>query len=394
MEDQNPQPPGAPQTDHTGPSGPPAEGHPPEAPRLTSELPLLEALADERGGHFVVRSAAVLVVLFLGGVIVRWAQPVLVPLVLASLLAFLVLPLTNWLRRRKFPQIVAILTAQLTFSLPIAGLVLLFAVTVGPVTEALPKYQQSIKEQTVTLLDDVVQRLGVPEENREEIRKQISNRLVPEVLDRSVGVLQSSVQTITTTLGYLFLTLLLSVFILLEGARIKGSFGLNFGEKHPLLEPIKSIGDDVRAYVIAKSVVSLITSVAVFGFLKIMQVDFAMFWGLLAFPLNFIPTVGAIIASVPPILIAWVDPSLSTLSTLMVTTGLLLINGLIGSFIDPRYVGHAVKLSPLVVFLSMLTWGLLWGPVGMLLAVPIMVSIKLVMNQVPSLAPVAKLMQG
>lgn len=370
-------------------------------PRLSADEPLpaegataLPPALRRSAGGLATRTAMVLAVLVLGGIVVQWAKPVLVPLVLACLLAFLMLPLLRWLIDRRVPAPIAIVVAQLASALPLAGLVLLFAATVGPVSASLPKYQQGIKEQTVASLDKLVDMVGVPEKRRAEIRTQINDRLVPELLDRGVSFVQQSLSAATSAVGYLFLTLLFSVFIQLEGTRIRARFRGAFGEHHPILDALNGIGEDVRAYVVAKSVVGAVTAVAVFLFLELMGVDFSVFWALLAFPLNFIPTVGAIAASLPPILVAWVDPEMSSLSTLLVTVGLLGINAIIGSVIDPRYVGHAVKLSPLVVFVSMLVWGLLWGPVGMILAVPLMVSVKLVFQRIPALEPVAMLMRG
>ena len=115
---------------------------------------------------------------------------------------------------------------------------------------------------------------------------------------------------------------------------------------------------------------------------------------LLAFPLNFVPTVGAIAASLPPVIVALVDPAAGPWTIAGVVIGLGAVNGLIGAILDPRYVGHAVKVSPLVVFLSMLVWGFLWGPIGMILAVPIMVSVKVICARIPALEPIATLMKG
>jgi AI-2 transport protein TqsA len=194
--------------------------------------------------------------------------------------------------------------------------------------------------------------------------------------------------------GYLFLTLLLAGFVLHEGRRLREKFGLAFGPENPLLGALEAIGRDVRAYVVAKTIISALTSLAVGILLWACEVDFALFWAVVAFPLNFIPTVGAIVASLPPMLLATVDPEMSAWGAVGVALGLLAINGIIGSVLDPRYVGHTVKLSPLVVLLSMLLWGTLWGPLGMILAVPIMVSVKLVCARIPALEPVATLMTG
>ena len=93
-------------------------------------------------------------------------------------------------------------------------------------------------------------------------------------------------------------------------------------------------------------------------------------------------------------MIALIDPGLSGISVVIVTLLLGVVNGFIGSVIDPRYVGQKVKLSPLTVLLSMLLWGVVWGPVGMILAVPIMVSVKVIFSHIPGLQGIALLMRG
>ena len=194
--------------------------------------------------------------------------------------------------------------------------------------------------------------------------------------------------------GLFFLTLLLSAFVLLEASQLKEKTRAAYGEGHPLLISIASIGEDVRAYVVAKTLINFLTSIAVWLVLTIAGVDFALLWGLIAFPLNFIPTVGAIIASLPPLLIATIDPELSWFAVSFVFIGLGLVNGVIGSVLDPRYVGQKVRLSPLVILSSMLLWALLWGPIGALLAVPLMASLRVVFSHIPTFRPFAIMMRG
>jgi predicted PurR-regulated permease PerM len=110
---------------------------------------------------------------------------------------------------------------------------------------------------------------------------------------------------------------------------------------------------------------------------------------MLAFPMNFIPTLGATIASVPPMLMAIAEPSLSSLEAGLVCAALVVINVVIGTFVEPRYLGRALSLSPLVVFVSMLLWYLIWGPIGAVLAVPITVATKVICSHVRGLERIA-----
>lgn len=327
------------------------------------------------------------------GFVLVYLQPILVPLVLALLLTFILLPVVKALTQRGVPAGIAILSAEAAAMLPLLGLILFFISTAGPLSQELPKYQTRLVFQANALIDYTLER--VPEgPTRESLRRELSENLLPRLLNEGARFAQSSLGAVTTVLGSFFLTLLLTGFSLAEARRFREKFSEAYGTKHPLLGALDGIGRDVRTYIVAKTFISAITGLCVWLFLWACGVDFAAFWGLLAFPLNFIPTVGAVIASIPPILVALVDPALSGWMALAVIIGLGAVNGIIGAWLDPRYVGHAVKVSPLVVFVSMLVWGLLWGPIGAILAVPIMVSVKVICARFPALEPIATLMKG
>jgi predicted PurR-regulated permease PerM len=141
-------------------------------------------------------------------------------------------------------------------------------------------------------------------------------------------------------------------------------------------------------------VISASTGVAVWLALSVIGVDFSVNWGVLAFVLNFIPYVGSLIASIPPILVALVQfyPDIKPAITTAIV--LLAIQMSIGNFLAPKVVGDALNINPIVVLLSLLFWGWLWGGVGAVLAVPIAVVIKITCENVPILRPVAILMES
>lgn len=337
--------------------------------------------------------AARLAIVVLIGLVLVYLQSILIPLVFALLLSFLLLPAVRFLTRRGVPGGLAIGGALTVAMLPLLGLILFFISTAGPLSQALPKYQNRLVSETNGLIDWAAERVG-DGPARETVRRELTQNLLPRMLNEGARMVQRTLGTATTLLGSFALTLLLAGFCLAEAQRFREKFSEAFGGDHPLLGALKGIGHDVRAYLVAKTLISAVTAVAVGLFLWACGVDFAAFWGLLAFPLNFIPTVGAVVASLPPVLVAIVDPASSGWSIFAVVVGLVAINGVIGAWLDPRYVGHAVKVSPLVVFGSMLVWGILWGPVGMILAVPIMVSIKVICARFPALERIATLMKG
>ena len=215
-------------------------------------------------------------------------------------------------------------------------------------------------------------------DNRETLRMELKGRVLPRLVTEGVVFAQSLLGTTTALVTNLFLVVLMTTFILIEGRRFGEKFEEAYGKDNAIMVSLGSIAQEVRTYVVAKTLISALTGLVVWIFLSIMEIESAGFWGLASFALNYIPNIGSIAASVPPILIAlvnyyvldfgeWYAPWITAI-------GLMAIQTVIGSFMDPRLVGASLKLSPFVIVMSMLTWGLLWGPFGMILSVPIMVS--------------------
>lgn len=321
------------------------------------------------------------------------ARPLLIPLVLAVLLAFLMHPLVRFLSRRGLPGVLSIMVAQGVATLPILFLGLIFAGTLGEFTQKLPEYQVALNAK---LRDLINWGLGnfTAGQMRAVLEQNLTETALPEIMQRGLLFAQGTVQLVTTALIDVFLLLIINLFLLMEARRLKEKIIEAFGRDNALLSSLEAIGEDVRAYVVAKTAMSALTAACVWLFLGALQVDFAVLWGLLAFPLNFIPTVGAILASIPPMVVVVIDPNTSALGAFGVCLGLFAVNGVIGSVVDPRFVGRSVEISPLVVFLSMLMWGFLWGPIGTILAVPIMVSVKVICSHIPGLERIATLLKA
>jgi predicted PurR-regulated permease PerM len=135
---------------------------------------------------------------------------------------------------------------------------------------------------------------------------------------------------------------------------------------------------NIRKYVALKTVISLGTGVGVAVWLSIVGVDFPLLWGLLAFLLNYIPNIGSFIAAIPAVLLAFLQLGFG--STLAAAGGYLVINLVMANILEPRVMGYGVGLSTLVVFVSLIFWGWVLGPVGMLLSVPLTVIFRIVLE--------------
>jgi predicted PurR-regulated permease PerM len=136
--------------------------------------------------------------------------------------------------------------------------------------------------------------------------------------------------------------------------------------------------DDVKQYVALKTVTSLATGVLIAVWLTLLGVDFALLWGVLAFALNYVPNIGSIIAAIPALMLAMVQ--FGIVKTLIAAGGYVVVNTVVGSGIEPRLMGRGLGLSTLVVFMSLLFWGWLLGPVGMLLSVPLTITAKIALD--------------
>jgi AI-2 transport protein TqsA len=353
----------------------------------------LRAYRSDEASKIAQRITMRLLAILLIGFLLIYLKTLLIPLVLAILFAFLLSPSINRMTKLGIPFTLSTLIAHLFSLVAISAILFAFTATVGPLSRSLPKYRDAMITEISQGVEWVSGKFDNPKA-KEALRKEIGESVLPKAIDQGVKLTQSGLSTTTTILGNFFLTLLLSIFIFMESAALKTKVSQAFGREHPLLISLSDIGLDVRAYVVAKTLTSLLTSVCVYAVLKIAEVDFPFFWAMLTFPLNFVPTVGAIVASLPPITIALIDPNLTFSTTVGVTISLGLINAFIGSVIEPNYVGQKVQLSPLVVFLSMLLWGLIWGPIGMILAIPIMVSVKVICSHIEGLKPISIMMRG
>jgi predicted PurR-regulated permease PerM len=199
------------------------------------------------------------------------------------------------------------------------------------------------------------------------------------------------VRSIGQILSKAFLILLTVIFILLEAGSLDQKVKEAFAQQTPDAgRRAREIIDSIHRYIVIKSWVSLATGLLIALWLKVLGVPYANLWGLLAFLFNFVPNVGSIIAAIPAVLIAWLD--LSLWPAIFCAAGFLVVNVVIGNFVEPRVMGRGLGLSPLVVFCSMVFWGWVLGPVGMLLSVPLTMTARIALDGFEDTKWVATLM--
>jgi predicted PurR-regulated permease PerM len=178
-----------------------------------------------------------------------------------------------------------------------------------------------------------------------------------------------------------FLILVTVVFLLLELAGLPNKLRMSLGPDHPSVPALTQFSISLNRYLAIKSWISLLTGLLAFAICRILGIDYFLLWGLMAFLLNYVPNIGSILAAIPPVLIALIDQGSGT--ALMALAGYVGINITLGNFIEPRLMGKGLGLSTLVVWLSLIFWGWVFGPVGMLLSVPLTMVVKIAMESNP-----------
>lgn len=313
----------------------------------------------------------------------RMAAPILLPSALALFLTVLSIPVTLSLRKRRVPGGVATaLTVLLTMG--IFGLLLLLASgSLSELQERLPAYATRITELQERWILSLEDRFDLP------VGDYVTLRLVePSALVDLAGV---ALGRIAQFVSLTFLVFLIMIFMLGEAVVFPDKVRFLFGEDIGHEDRLAKVVGEIQTYLGIKTVVSLATGVILGIWCYVMELDFPVLLGLTAFVLNFVPTVGSIIAAVPAIFLSLV--LVGTLPhALGVTAGYLVVNTLLGNILEPNLMGRRLGLSTLVVVLSLLFWGWAWGPLGALLSVPLTVIVKIGLENTRDLKWVAVLL--
>jgi len=205
-------------------------------------------------------------------------------------------------------------------------------------------------------------------------REQLDNLQVEKVLSLGTGL----VGKVATFLGTTFIVLVLTVFMLSEARQFGRRFNAICDARGPNFANMLAAAKDVQRFLGIKTFVSLMTGLLAGILCRVCDLDFFVLWGILAFALNYIPVIGSIIAGIPPFILAVLVFDLPR--GIIVGAGYILINFFVGNFVEPSMMGRRFGLSTLVVIVSVLFWGWLWGPAGMLLAVPMTMIVKVTLD--------------
>jgi len=334
------------------------------------------------------RAAMAMIIVSLTFYLLYIGQSLLLPLVIAGAVAYLISILAHAICSFKFrgffvPRPLALILALAVILVSLSFVIQLITVNIGKVINAAPEYQKNLEG----LIYKGYSFFGAEEApNLQEFLNQIDFRSYLQNFGGTVRALVSSTGIIIVYL----------VFLLLEQrtfpAKIR-AIVTSPRRQEDAFEIMEKIRSDIRLYIGIKVLTSAATGLLSYLVLHFVGVDFASFWAVLIFLLNFIPTIGSIIATAFPSILALVQ--FDTLGPFIVTASVLTtIQFCIGSLIEPKLMGNRLNLSPIIILLSLGLWGSIWGIPGMFLCVPITVIMMIICSYFPGTRFVAVLLSG
>ncbi len=336
---------------------------------------IIESQAKPGLGSAALLAAASVVVLIYG---MQAAQRILVPILVALFLAVICTPLLNGMRRLRIPAGIAVFII-------VAGIIGILAIaaafvggSIAEFTARLPFYEQQLTIKLAGLAARFDQQLSIGE---------LLGQIQPASPMELVANLFTGLQALFANF---FLIIFTVIFLLLEASTMPQKLQLVLAGSHADPDYFKRFTHGVQRYLGIKTIISVVTGVLAASLTASVGLDFPLLWGLLAFLFNYVPTIGSLIAAIPPIALALVQFDIA--QSAIIAVGYLILNVAIGGLIEPRVMGRGLGLSTLVVFLSLVFWGWVFGPIGMLLSVPLTMTAKIALESGERTAPLAILL--
>ncbi|CAN5692194.1 AI-2E family transporter [soil metagenome] len=324
--------------------------------------------------------AASLVIVVAG---LRAGAPILLPIALALFLAVLNLPFLFWLHARRIPRMLAIFIALLINVAILGVLALVISQAVVELRVALPHYVDRFRVLSDTSVDWLQAR-----------RVPVSDWTSLELFstEKIINLVSGTLRGIASLLANAFLVLLIMIFMLSEATIFPAKLRAAIGGDEADLSRYRGVIRDVQQYLGIKTAVSLLTGVLIGLWTWSLGLDFPLFWGLIAFLFNYVPNIGSILAAIPAVLLATLE--LGPGRALVIGAGYLVVNVVLGNFVEPNLHGRRFGISTLVVILSLVFWGWVWGPVGMILSLPLTMILKIAMENTEDFRWIAVLLGG
>ncbi|MBK6846915.1 MAG: AI-2E family transporter [Proteobacteria bacterium] len=311
--------------------------------------------------HLIVGAAAMVFIVWGVG----QAQAVIVSLLVSVFLAVLATPPVLWLERKRVPFIAAVLLVVTGLVLVLVAIGAVVGASINSFYSALPRYQARIQEQ-VAAFSTFLASKGI--ERPGALLLAYANPGV--VMSRTAGLLVR----LGGALSSIVLAVITTTFVLLEAKSFPVKLRAVLGDPRQSFPRFAAFVDDIERFMVIKTLISLATGTLVALWLFLLGVDFPVLWGFLAFLLNFVPSIGSTIAGLPAVVLAAFQ--LGLWRAVLVAAGYLVINFVLDYGVEKRLMGRKLGLSTLVVFLSLILWGSLLGPIGAVLCIPLTLTLK------------------
>jgi predicted PurR-regulated permease PerM len=322
---------------------------------------------------YLVGGAAIFVILF--GI--RSSASIINPILLAAVITVTVLPIPSRLTKRGLPGWLALVLSILMVVLLLGLVIATVFFSVAKLSTELPAYLASASQQAsadVSSTTDAETSIQI---------EQVTTSLGP--------VLQGFLASVMNLLVQFGLALVIFFFMISAALSLPAPSRMGLDPNQPIIGRVAELTEDVRKYMTVLTGINFLVGLGDTVFLLFLGVDYALLWGLLAWFMGYIPSIGFIIALIPPVLMAYAQYGLQT--ALVVLIGYVLINGGVQNFIQPKIMGQRLKISPVVVFVGLFIWGYLLGGIGAILAVPMTLLLLIIMENFEGTRPLAILMR-
>nr|WP_298378635.1 AI-2E family transporter [uncultured Halomonas sp.] len=325
---------------------------------------------------------ASLVVIIAG---IKLGSDILVPLILSLFIAVICNAPVEWLHRRGLSKQLSVLITLVIFGLFVLLLSVLLAGSMAAFMRAIPEFKKELVAQYYLFIGWAPALGGYLQP------ESISNWLDFSTLSQFVP---SLLESIGTLLSQSILIILLVGFMLFETLSFRAKIAVALENPAPSLRRFNEFSYNLRHYLGIKTLISLVTAVLVFIACWATGSSFPLLFATMAFLFNFIPNIGSALAAIPAVLLMLVSPEGGPIQAGLLAMCYLFINFVIGNLIEPRVMGQTLGLSTLAAFMSLVVWGWILGPIGMLLAVPLTMTLKIALNSHPNTIWLARIMGG
>jgi predicted PurR-regulated permease PerM len=340
---------------------------------------MIEKKQTLSGTRFLIIAAALVIVIY--GI--HQAQSDVSLFLVSVFLALIATPPVLWLERKHIPTFAAVMIVMAGM----VALLLMIGVVVGEslntFSNALPFYQKRLQEQVLALKPVFASKHIV-----------VTDKVLLEYLNPGpvMGLVVGLLSEMGSALSTIILILLTVTFILLEESSFPVKLRSVLGDPQRAFPQFTKFVNDIKRYMVIKTIINLIAGITIGFWLFILGVDFPVLWGFLAFLLHYVPNIGSIVAAIPAVLLALIQ--LGPGPAALVAAGYLVIGFILGNVVEPRIMGRRLGLSTLVVFLSLIFWGSLLGPIGLVLCIPFTMTLKFAFENTKSMRWIAILLDS